>query len=100
MTALNRICAGCSMPFQGADGVLWCPKCRSTVKSLTVELSALQRRQLEALAIIRGVSPAEVLRQGIAALAGKHKGQRLSPNERTELARLRTKTTRARAKKA
>ena len=68
-------CAGCSQPLQGKAKAIWCPECLSTVEQFTVELTAEQRQRVETLAVVRGVSCEEVLRQGVEALTGKTRGK-------------------------
>jgi len=82
MPEKSNICAGCGSTFHGAPAELWCPECRPTVKPFTVELSATQRQQVESLATVRGVTPEEIVRQGIASLAGRHRLHRLTKTER------------------
>jgi hypothetical protein len=74
-------CAGCSQPFQGAAKDVWCAECLPTVEPVVVEMTADQRRRIESLAVIRGVTVAEVLRQGITSLTGKTRGKLASPKD-------------------
>lgn len=89
MPPLRLTCTGCGSTFRGAAGELWCPKCLPTVKPFVVELSATQWRQVEALATIRGVTTAEILRLGIDSLAWRTKTKRLTPEQQAEAERLR-----------
>ncbi len=45
----------------------------SNGKPLTVEFSPAERKQLEALAVIRGVTPEQVVRDAIASISGRPK---------------------------
>jgi len=77
-------CAGRASTFYGTNGELWCQMCKPTVKTVEVKLSAKQRQQLELLATVRGTTLEQVLRDALAALAGRKKGQKITAAERTE----------------
>ncbi len=85
----NRTCAGCSATFHSAAKAVWCPDCLPTVKPFPVELSVDQRERLKALAIVRDVTPEEVMRQALTALGARSKGKRLTPPDQSEAERLR-----------
>jgi hypothetical protein len=82
-------CAGCSRPAAGGAGGIWCSQCAATVKPFTVHLTADQRKLIDALAVVRGVTAEEVLRQGVHTLGTRRKIARPTPAELAEVDRLR-----------
>jgi hypothetical protein len=75
--AKKRQCAGCSKTVDTE----WCPDCAKSVKPFTVHLNAAQRKRIEALAVVRGVTGEEVLRQALHLLGTRPKITRLSPED-------------------
>ena len=71
MVSDERVCVGCSDRFYGNSTEIWCSHCAKTVEPFVVELSAAQRRQVDALAVIRGITPQDVMRQALASLGGR-----------------------------
>ncbi len=86
-------CADCGKPFGGKPGEIWCADCLPTVEAFPVELSAAQRERLKALAVVRNVTPQEVLRQALAAIGARSKSKRLTPADQSEAERLRPGAT-------
>ena len=71
-----KVCAGCSTLLRPKVKGVWCPECRPTVKPVVVEMSAAQRKRLEALAVVRNVSSEEAMRQCIDLQFASVRGRR------------------------